>query len=122
PREDERGHVDLAQLVEIVSADAGFATLTNEVIDSRFVVMRGFQQGRLTHDYVSDRAAVAEWLNDRRPANAPTVILLRRVRRAMNRRHSRRSELTRSTWIGSARRCAVTSAVVPLGMRSSSIG
>src|SRR5262245_3450593 len=68
PREDERGHVDLAQLVEIVSADAGFATLTNEVIDSKFVVMRGFQHGRLTPDYVSDRLSLAEWLNGRRPA------------------------------------------------------
>jgi hypothetical protein len=57
PRDDGLDPIGLA---ELVSGDAGFAALSNVVIDSDVVVMRAYRHGRLMHEYVSDQAMLVD--------------------------------------------------------------
>jgi hypothetical protein len=64
PREGRLDYVDPARIAELVSGRAGFAALSNEVVDSDVVMMRAFRDGRLTHEYVSDQAMLVDWFID----------------------------------------------------------
>jgi hypothetical protein len=99
PRDDGLNPVRLA---EFVSGDAGFAAVSNVVIDSGVLFMRTYRHGRLMHEYVSDKRL--------RPGRAARTPLL-----------WRRLELTRSMPLDSAPRCGANSEAARPCSRSSSI-
>jgi hypothetical protein len=61
PREGKFDYVNPARLAELLSTRAGFAALSNDIVDSDLVRMRAFCDGRQIHEYVSDQAMLVDW-------------------------------------------------------------
>jgi hypothetical protein len=64
PREGDYDVADSPRMAARVSGRSGFATLSNELVDSDVLFLRAFRDGRATHEYVSDQAMLVDWFID----------------------------------------------------------
>jgi hypothetical protein len=64
PREGEYDYADAYGLARSISAEFGYATLCQSLVDSDVLLMYAFRDGEMVHRYVSDQEMIVETSED----------------------------------------------------------
>jgi hypothetical protein len=64
PREGAWDIADTNALAALVSHRFGYAALSNRVVDSDYVLLDVYRDGRMVHSYVSDQSMLVDWFID----------------------------------------------------------